>query len=119
MKDRKPKYVKMSAKIRQIRKDKEYSQEYMASQLGMTQNNYSRIENNPETASEERLDDICEILKINPSEIRECDKTSISFNNNQAESQYAYGNIIIHNYPKELIESVLDRLEKIENNMKK
>ena len=37
--------IKIGAKIRRIRQLKGYSQEYMATSLGITQNSYSKLEN--------------------------------------------------------------------------
>jgi len=109
----------ISTKIRRFRESKDFTQEYMASQLGMNQNNYSRLEKNPEGASLKRLEDICGILEINLKDLLESKEANVYYNNQDTESQYAYGNIIIHNYPKELMDNVLSRLENIESNLKK
>jgi len=111
--------LEISKKIRFFRDQKDYTQEYMALKLGMAQNSYSKIENNPDSIPLKRLEEICQILEINLKDLIDSKESSVYFNNNNAESQYAYGNIIIHNYPKELMDNVLGRLEKIEENLKK
>lgn len=110
---------KISTKIRRFRESKEYTQEYMADHLNISQNSYSRLEKEPENMPLTRLEEICKILGISLKDLIDGKGSSAYFSNNQAESQYAYGNIIIHNYPKELLDNVMNRLEKIEENMKK
>lgn len=109
----------ISTKIRRFRENKDYTQEYMAYQLNISQNNYSRLEKEPENMSLKRLEEICKILEINLKDLIDRKELNVYFNNNQAESQYAHGNIIIHNYPKELIENMLSRLENVEKSLKK
>jgi len=60
-------------KIRNIRLAKgysqEYTQEYMASQIGIDAVNYGRIERGQAKLTVDRLIRICEILDIKPSEL--------------------------------------------------
>jgi len=56
-------------KIRRIRRMKEYSQEYMAFRLGISQNAYSRLEIGRTHLTIERLFEICTILDINPFQL--------------------------------------------------
>ncbi len=56
-------------KIRNIRLAKGYSQEYMASQIGIDAVNYGRIERGQAKLTVDRLIRICEILDIKPSEL--------------------------------------------------
>lgn len=51
--------LEISKKIRFFRDQKDYTQEYMAHNLGMAQNSYSKIENNPKTVPLGRLEEIC------------------------------------------------------------
>lgn len=110
---------KIGTRIRRFRESKEYTQDYMANRLNISQNSYSRLEKEPESMPLTRLEEICQILEINLKDLIDSKESNAYFSNNQAESQYAYGNIIIHNYPKELIENVMNRLERIEENLKK
>ena len=50
--------------MRKLRKNLEYSQEYMANELDISQQSYSAIENDPERASLDRLKQIAKILKV-------------------------------------------------------
>jgi len=53
-------------RIRSIRTELCYSQEFVASQIGISQNAYSRIELGLAKLSIERMLKIADVLKINP-----------------------------------------------------
>lgn len=56
-------------KLRLLREYRNYSQEYIAEKLGITQNAYSRIENNQTRLTAERLEKLAYILEISPLEL--------------------------------------------------
>jgi transcriptional regulator with XRE-family HTH domain len=56
-------------KLRFLREYRNYSQEYIAEKLGITQNAYSRIENNQTRLTAERLEKLAIILEISPLEL--------------------------------------------------
>jgi transcriptional regulator with XRE-family HTH domain len=56
-------------KLRLLREYRNYSQEYIAEKLGITQNAYSRIENNQTRLTAERLEKLAAILDISPLEL--------------------------------------------------
>lgn len=56
-------------KLRLFREFRNYSQEYIAEKLGITQNTYSRIENNQTKMTAERLEKLATILNIPPMEL--------------------------------------------------
>jgi len=56
-------------KIRVLRRNREYSQEYMAFMLHISQNAYSRLENGKTPLTIDRLCEICNILQANPAEL--------------------------------------------------
>lgn len=60
MKQRKP----IAENIRLIRENLGYSQEYLATQLGITQQTYSNIEKSPENTSLKRLKEIADVLQV-------------------------------------------------------
>ena len=91
---------KIGAKIRRIRALKGYSQEYMAISLGITQNSYSKLENQKTKMSLERIHTIAKILEIDPLELITADE-SLVFNKHNAKIN---SNGIVHNFPKELKE---------------
>ncbi len=56
--------MEIGEKLRKVREMKGYSQEYIASQLQITQNAYSKIERGETRLSDERLQRIAEILEV-------------------------------------------------------
>jgi len=56
-------------KIRKIRQLKDLSQEYMAMQLGISQNHYSRLERGESKISQERLQEITNLLDVEEEDI--------------------------------------------------
>lgn len=60
--------------IRKIRELKNYSQNYLADKLSISQSSYSDIENNKQTISKESLKAISEILQVSPEMIKHFDE---------------------------------------------
>ena len=56
-------------KLKKFREFKNYSQEYIAEKLGITQNAYSRIETNQTKLTTERLRQLADILEIPVSDL--------------------------------------------------
>ena len=61
--------MKVGKNIRHVRVAKGYSQEYMASKLGMSQNNFSKIEKGEVNLSVDRLSEIAKLLEVEPTEL--------------------------------------------------
>jgi transcriptional regulator with XRE-family HTH domain len=59
----------LGEKVKVVRESKEYSQEYMGKRLGISQQEYSRLEAGKIDISHERFVLIAEILKKTPKEI--------------------------------------------------
>ncbi|GAA0876479.1 hypothetical protein GCM10009118_28890 [Wandonia haliotis] len=57
-------------KIRKVRELKNFSQQYVADKLSVSQGYYSDIENCKTNISEERLNEISNILDVNPDAIK-------------------------------------------------
>lgn len=75
--------------MRKLRKNLEYSQEYMASELDISQQAYSAIENDPERASLDRLKQISKILMVKVTTLIGEDEAYILDNFNQQGVQSA------------------------------
>ena len=75
----------VSEKIRSIRDMKGISQDYVASQLGMTQTNYSKIERGDvKEITVARLEKIAKVLEVTPGDILNFDEKQVfnsTFNN--------------------------------------
>lgn len=79
---------KIAEHIREIRKLKEYSQEYMAAQLDISQQAYQKIESSKTKISLNCALQIANILDINIEQLTNPDKTTIlPSNNNQPSAE--------------------------------
>ncbi len=105
-------------KIRNIRELKNYTQEYMAERLGVTQAGYSKIEKGKTSLSYEKLVEIGRILDVSVEDIIsfEYDKY---FNNYNKITGNNNGSILINtdntSILKELYEDKIQLLEKLLN----
>ena len=68
-------------KLRLVREFRNYSQEYIASKLGITQNSYSRIENNQTRITADRLKQLAEVLNVPMTELLSDKEPVIQFGN--------------------------------------
>ncbi len=107
-------------KIKNIRELKNYTQEYMAERLGVTQAGYSKIEKGKTSLSYEKLVDIGKILDVTVEDIIsfDYDKYFSNFNNNKITGNNN-GSILINadnsSVLKELYEDKIQLLEKLLN----
>lgn len=58
-------------RIREIRRQKELSQEYVAFMLGISQSQYSKLENGNKIFELDKLSKLFDVLEINPLEVIE------------------------------------------------
>lgn len=102
-------------KIRQIRKLKNITQEYVAIQLNISTRAYSKIESGETQLTIKRLNEISETLGASPQEILGFDSANI-FNNNSTNQQggefIAYNNTEIE-YLKILFERIIEEKDKV------
>lgn len=89
--------MNIGTKIKRIREIRNFSQDYMAEQLGISQSNYARMEGNEVAISEERLKIIADILNTDENVIKRFDE-SIIFNITQGDNSAAGPNCSVHNY---------------------
>ena len=86
----------ISNKIRSLRINKQFSQDYMASQLGISQRSYSKIENEEVKLDVFKLQKIAEILEVELSELINSETNQFNnFNNNKSIT-----NAVVNNYSK-------------------
>ena len=102
----------LGPKIRHFRQQKDYSQEYMARELGLTQTSYSKIEKNASETSLDRLRKIAEILEFKLEDVLSTSGSNFYMYENQHANAPNHGNIIINNYPVELLEKIEEIFEK-------
>ncbi|MNK43773.1 helix-turn-helix protein [compost metagenome] len=103
-------------KIKNIRELKNYTQEYMAERLGVTQAGYSKIEKGKTSLSYEKLVEIGKILDVSVEDIISFDYDKY-FNNYNKITGNNNGSILINadntSVIKELYEDKIQLLEKL------
>lgn len=98
-------------KLKQLRELKNYTQEYMAQQLGLSTRAYSKIETGETQLTINRLNEISSILGIDPIEALGFDHQNV-FNNCTQEGNIGINHI---NIPDKLIEQYEKRIEQLES----
>jgi transcriptional regulator with XRE-family HTH domain len=94
-------------KIKQIRELKNYTQEYVAQQLGLSTRAYSKIETGETQLTINRLNEISAILEVQPMEVLGFDDKKI-FNINHSTGNNGYNNIM---YPEKLIQQYEETIQ--------
>lgn len=84
----------MGQKIRRLRENRDFSQEYVANRLGISQTAYSKIENNQTKLTAERIAQLSQLFEIPESEFFTFEQ-HIEFT----------GNTITHGYVNNLFQS--------------
>lgn len=94
--------MNIGEKIRKLRNLRGYNEEYLANKLGMSQNNYSKIELGKVKITLDRIEEIAQVLDIDPIKLIEFDDTLVFNNNNQSGGNSA--NVINESLSEKLIE---------------
>ncbi|MNQ19573.1 Helix-turn-helix domain protein [compost metagenome] len=104
-------------KIKSIRELKNYTQEYMADQLGVTQAGYSKIEKGKTILTYVKLVEIARILEVSVEDIISFDSERYFNSINTVKGNSNNGNILINSDNsaalKELYEDKIKLLEKL------
>jgi len=94
-------------RIRKYREALDYSQEFMASKLGISQPAFAKIENGTTKVNIEKLLNIAKILNVEPYKLLEDSKTI-----NQINNDYAYGFVEnLYQDNKETTQKLLNQFE--------
>ena len=101
--------MEIGEKIKKIRELKNYTQEYMAQKLEMTQAGYGKIERNESEVTYPRLEKIAEILKVTVEDIINFNEKMI-FNvmHNQTGNGYVVNNGL-SDQEKKLYEQIISQ----------
>lgn len=114
--------VEVRNRIRKIRQLREYSQEYMGEQLGITQKGYSAIETGETTLTIERLSEIAKVLEIDMTALLAFDEKMLLFNHaDQSGGFYGafYGNISSGEIQEKYIQKLEDDVKYLKKQIEK
>jgi transcriptional regulator with XRE-family HTH domain len=83
----------LGRKIKKLRDLKNYTQEYMANQLNISQNSYSRIESENVKVTAERLKAIAQLLEVPSEYLISDDRPLLTFNTSNNTIEKFYGHV--------------------------
>jgi len=110
-----PQSTKIGNKLRQLRINKGYSQEYMAEILAVSQKTYSNMENDKTSISIEALKKIAEEYRVNILKLLSDEKIVVQHNNFLDISSKQ--EIIYNHITDELINQLKSRIEDLKNSL--
>jgi transcriptional regulator with XRE-family HTH domain len=103
-------------KIKHIRELKNLTQEYIATQLGLSIRAYSKIETGETQLTINRLNEISKALDVDPIEVLGFDDKQV-FNNCKQEGNFGSGNIF-NSFPEKLIQQYEKTIAVLEDEVK-
>jgi len=83
----------LGRKIKKLRELKNYTQEYMANHLNISQNSYSRIESENVKVTAERLKAIAQLLEVPSEYLISDDRPLLTFNTSNNTIEKFYGHV--------------------------
>ncbi|MBC6400202.1 MAG: helix-turn-helix transcriptional regulator [Ekhidna sp.] len=99
-------------KIKKIRLEKNLSQDWIASQLGISQRSYSNIENGQTQLTVDRLFQISEVFKVNAGEIIGVENQNINTNNFNNNATQNNSSLVVNRHSIEEIRMLYERILK-------
>ncbi len=99
-------------KLRRLRIEKGYSQEYLADVLAISQKTYSNMENDKSSITIDTLKKIAEEYKIDLIELLSDDKVIVQNNSSREINSFQVG-IIINHMSEELLNQMKERIEEL------
>lgn len=101
--------IQPEQKLKQIRELKNLSQEYIATQLGLSVRAYSKIETGETQLTINRLNEISTIMGVNPIEVLGFDEKQV-FNNCKQEGNIGINHI---NLPEKLVQQYEETIQSL------
>lgn len=102
----------LGRKIKKLRELKNFTQEYMATNLQISQNTYSRIENENVKISTDRLKEIASILEVPSEYLISEDRPLLTFNTSNNTIEKFYGQVeTINEEKKETWQQIFKQME--------
>ena len=115
--------MEIKDKIRFLRESQGISQEFLASELGISQKTLSRMENGQTEISINQLKGIAKVLGVSATELFEDNKISIHIENQNGENFYGIQNGTVISLSSknenESIEKIMELVSKLEQEIRK
>jgi len=102
--------IDTALRIKKIREHRNYTQQFMADSLELSQNAYCKIENGTTKLTVDRMEGIAKVLDVPVESILSCENNNYHFENHNVEKVYGH---IEHLYEtnKELLEKQVTLLQ--------
>ncbi len=98
--------IRIAQNIKKMREVRGYDQQYMADQLGIKQNSYSRIETGETKLTDKRIEQLAKALHTTVDAIKSSDVENMVFNFNHHNQQgNSFGYVNIYNAVDEIIKA--------------
>jgi len=112
--------LEIKTKLKSIRKEKNYTQGFVAEKLGISLRAYTKIENGETQLTIDRLGEIIEILQINPNEIFNSDICDDESNTKKTENMsVASDSISLIQHYEETISILKEHIETLKELIQK
>ena len=102
--------IETGIRIKKIREYRNYTQQYMADKLELSQNSYCKIENGLTKLTTDRMEVIAKILDVPYDSILSSEKQTLNVENNQIDKFYGYIENL-HGENKEILLKQIDYLQ--------
>lgn len=109
--------VETGLRIKRIREYRDYTQQYMADRLDISQNAYSKIENGTTKLTTDRLEQIADILDIPVESILSSEKQTFNLENNQIDKFYGYIENL-HEENRDMLQKLIVAIESLTEKIK-
>ena len=106
--------IKIGSRLKKLRMDRGYKQEYLADILEVSQKTYSNMENDKSSISIDTLKKIAEEYKIDLLELLSNDTKIVQYNNSNEHGTFQSG-IIINQLSEELLNQIKGRVEDLKH----
>jgi len=103
--------LKIGNRLRELRLEKGYSQEYLAHELNMTQGNYCKLESDHHFPSTEAVEKLASLYSLTPQELI-IDNVQAHSSTNHDTTHSANG-FVQAQHPQKLVDNLLSAQEKI------
>jgi transcriptional regulator with XRE-family HTH domain len=103
--------MEIGNKIKKVRELRNFTQEYMAQKLSITQESYSRIEADKANLTIQRLDKISEVLGVSVFELMSFNEKNVFFNASETQTNTSIGIFQENQTEKKLYEQLIETLK--------
>lgn len=107
--------LNIGQKLRKLRNQKGFSQEYLADRLNISQKTYSNMENDRTSISVEILKQLSSELEVDMIDLITDSKIIVQYNTSQDTS--TFNGVVHNNYPEELVVQLKERIEDLKQQL--